>query len=226
VPAAHGISVFSILSMRGDLMRRFSGILCVVAMISAGLCWMVYRSVREQAARAAPDAVGALRPERPHDDAASPQLLAMQRELAELRHQVRAQAQREPGETPPAEPPRARDPRTDPEARAESERARHEAIAGVDAAFRGEAMDPRWSATASSTIQTAFASDDKLRPLARGVECRSRTCRVEIADDGSAELNKGLPEIAMRVGRELPNAVYDRVQGADGTPRQIIYFSR
>lgn len=206
-------------------MRRFSGILCVVATLSAGLCWMVYQSVREQVARAAPDAASASR-DRPHDDAVTPQLLALQRELVELRRQVRAQAQRGTDEPPPPVPARDRDPRTDPEARAEYERARREAIAGVDAAFRGEATDPRWSATASSAIQAVFATDDRLRPLARGVECHARTCRVEIADDGSGELNKGLPEIAMRVGRELPNAVYDRVQGADGTPRQIIYFSR
>src|SRR4051812_15142925 len=135
-------------------MRRFSGILWVVAALGAGLCWVVFRAVHDPPARAAPEGAGAARPEPAHGGAAVQQIRALQRELVELRHQVSGQTQRGSGEPAQADPVRARDPRTDPDARAEYVRARREAIAGVEAAFRGEATQPRWSATASSAIQT------------------------------------------------------------------------
>ncbi|HEX7836019.1 MAG TPA: hypothetical protein VF469_01085 [Kofleriaceae bacterium] len=205
-------------------MRRSFGVLCVAAALGVGLCWTVYRSVRgEAASRPTTGSAGASRPE---DDATPSQVAELRRELGELRRQVWAQGQRAGGEPSRGEAARARDPRTDPEARAEYERARREAIAGVEAGFRGEATDPRWSPAASTAVQAVLAADDKLRSLAREVECRSRTCRVEIADDGTGELDKVLPEFTVRVGQDLSSAVYDRAQGADGVPRRILYLSR
>jgi hypothetical protein len=206
-------------------MRRFSGILWVAMTLGVGLCWMVCRSVRDEAAtHAATDAPGASRSEL-SAEVAPAQLAELRRELAALRHELAAQGRRTAGASIDMST-RTRPSRTDTDVRAEYERARREAIAGVDAAFRGEARDPRWSATASSAIQTALATDDKLRPLAREIECRSQTCRVEIAEDGAGELDRMLPDIVLRVGRDLPSALYDRAQGADGTTHQIIYLSR
>lgn len=205
-------------------MKRFSRVLWLAAALGAGLCWTVYRSGGDQVvARGTPGSTGASRP----GDAATPsQLAELRRELGELRRQVWTQGQRGPASEPPrGDPAGTRDPRTDPEARAEYERARREAIAGVDAAFRGEAEDPRWAGSAASAIQAALAADDRLRLLVRGVECRSRTCRVEIADDGAAGLDKVLPELTLRVGQGLSSAVYDRVEGPEGA-RRIIYLSR
>jgi hypothetical protein len=196
----------------------------VCATLGVGLCWIAYRSVGgEVVSRPNIRSAGTSRPD---DDPAPAQVAELRRELHELRSQVWAQGRQAAGESPGAEASRARDPHTDAEARAEYERARREAIAGVEAAFRGEAMDPQWSSSASAAVQTALAIDDKLRALTRGIECRSRTCRVEIADDGSGELDKTLPEVAMHLTQDLSSAVYDRSQGADGAPRRIIYLSR
>ena len=114
----------------------------------------------------------------------------------------------------------------DPEARAEVERKYQAYIAGVDAAFRQEATEPRWSSAASAAVHKVIAGDDDLRPLARGVECRSHTCRVEIADDGSGKLGKLLPMFAQQVGQELPSVLANRVENAGDTATVVLYMSR
>jgi len=58
------------------------------------------------------------------------------------------------------------------------------------------------------------------------VECRSRTCRLELADDGSGKLGKILPVFAQQVGRELPSIAYDRIVDASGTATMVLYMAR
>jgi len=99
-------------------------------------------------------------------------------------------------------------------------------MAGIGDAFRNEATDPRWSSSTSSVVQAALVADNDLRSLARGVECRSRTCRVEIADDGSVKLGKILPMFAQQVGRELPSVAAERVEDAGGAATMVLYMSR
>jgi hypothetical protein len=98
-------------------------------------------------------------------------------------------------------------------------------MAGVDAAFRAESTDP-WSSTASSIVRTALAVDGDLRPLARNVECRSRTCRVEIADDSPGKLGVLLPMFAQRVGEQLPSVLVDRIASPTGAATIVLYLSR
>jgi hypothetical protein len=99
-------------------------------------------------------------------------------------------------------------------------------VDGVAAAFRGEVADAGWSTTASSAIQAAIAGDEALTPLARGVECRSRTCRVELVDDGSGRLVQALPMFIHHLGRDLPRVTVDRVEGTGGPAAMVLYMSR
>jgi hypothetical protein len=214
-----------------DSMKRSRGLLTITALLGVGLCGIVVRSVYTSAE--APTESGLAPAKQPASGAAaseSAELAEMRREIAQLRRQVWTQEQRQaaagPGKAEAQDPAAAKDPRTDPEARAEQERKYREYMAGVDAAFRKETTDPRWSSATSSAVQTALIADNDLRPLARGVECRSHTCRVEIADDGSGKLGKILPMFAQQVGQELPSVVANRVEDAGGAATMVLYMFR
>jgi len=212
-------------------MKRSHGFLTITVLLGVGLCGVVYRAVRTSAET--PDENGLAATKQPVGGAAtqeSAELAELRREMAQLRRQVLTQGQRlaagDPAKAEAQDPAAAKDPRTDPQARAEQERKYRDYMAGVDAAFRKETTDPRWSSATSSVVQTALIADNDLRPLARGVECRSHTCRVEIADDGSGKLGKIIPIFAQQVGQELPSLVANRVEDAGGAATMILYLSR
>lgn len=110
--------------------------------------------------------------------------------------------------------------------RAEQEREYRAYMAGVDAAFRAEPTDPPWSSATSLIVRTALSGDGDLRRLARNVECHSRTCRVEIADDGPGKLGVLLPMFTQQVGDQLPSAVADRIVNPAGGATIVLYMSR
>lgn len=212
-------------------MKRSHGLLTITALLGVGLCGVVYRSVRTGAEAPAGSSLAPAK--QPVGGATTPEsteLAEMRREMAQLRRQVWAQEQRlaaaDPAMANAQDSAAAKDPRTDPEARAEQERRYREFMASVDAAFRKETTDPRWSSATSSVVQTALIADNDLRPLARGVECRSHTCRVEIADDGSGKLGKILPVFAQQVGQDLPSVITHRVEDAGGVATMVLYMSR
>ena len=209
-------------------MKRLLAFLTVTVLLGIGLYSTVYRSVHT-GTEAPTDRDGASAKRSPATPE-SAELAELRQELTQLKRQMWTQGQgvsaTDPAKADAHDPAGAKDPRTDPEARAEQERKYREYMASVDAAFRNEATDPRWSSATSSVVQTALTADSDLRPLARGVECRSRTCRVEIADDGSGKLGKLLPMLAQKVGRELPSVTADRVQEAGGAVTMVLYMSR
>src|SRR3954466_15089669 len=198
-------------------MSRSRGVLIAIAGgVVAGILYLTVRGDDRPGERAAaPAAAGA--------PIAVSDVAELRSELAQLRRQVRAQVRAQettrvvPDERlaapAPADP---KDSRRDPDAAAEAVR-KHEAyLAGVDTSFHDEALDPGWSATAAGAIHEALASDRQLGPLARSVECRSHSCRVEPADDGTGTLGKNVPMLALRVGPGLPSMVARQIDGADG----------
>jgi hypothetical protein len=203
-------------------MKRSRRVLAVAAVLVVGLCIAVYRAVQVSAqpvtsAAAAPHPVVA-------GGAESAEVGELRQELFRLRHQVASQEMR----LVTADPAKAQAaaPDTGPDARAEAERKRKDYVAGIDAAFRKEAQDPQWSAATTSTVQSALAVDEELRSAGRGVECRSQTCRVEIADDGSGKLGKALPMFVHHVGPTLPTMTADRVVDGNGRATMVLYLSR
>jgi len=206
-------------------MKRSTGFVAVSLLLGITL-FGVYRAVRTSAA--SPTEGGA--PPATQATGTNPEaadIAALRSQVAQLSRLVRAQGQ-SLASAPPAkaDDPDAKDPRSDPEARAAAQRAYHDYIAGIEAAFRKEARDPRWSSATSAAVQTALVTDDELRRLTRGVDCRSRTCRVEIADDGSGSLGKLLPMFAQHVGKELPSVAFDRVEDPSGATTMVLYMTR
>ena len=210
-------------------MRRSHGFLVMTIVLGAGGLG-VYRAVHDGVDLPEP---GPASP-RPRAGAAttadSAELAELRRELVQLRHQVWTQGQRMPTTDPASAgtPDRAttRGARTDPEARAEHERRYREYMAGIAAAFHQEIPDPRWSAATTEVVQAALAADSDVRPLARGVECRAHTCRVELADDGSGSLGKLVPMFAQQVSESLPSATAERIEDASGAATMVLYLTR
>lgn len=159
----------------------------------------------------------------------SAELAELRQEVALLKLQVRSQGQK------PAEQPRKADaqdasarmdPASDPDLRAEQERQHRDYMAGVDAAFRKEPIDATWSSATASGVRAAIATDDELRRLVGDVECRSRTCRVVIAETDSGRMNKSFMTFIHRLGAALPSVAADRLEDASGAARMILYMSR
>jgi len=200
---------------------------------SCGLVYLLARTAISEPATEHPVeqlVAGAVTPE-------ARELAELQREMARLRVQVWNQGQRltadpakvvayDPATTQAPDPSTAQDPRINPEARAEQERQYHEYMAGVEDAFRNEVRDLQWSSATSSVVRAAITGDDDLRTLARDMECRSHTCRVEIVDDGSGKLDKVLPAFTQQVGQDLPSLVADHVEDAGGGKMIVLYMSR
>jgi len=207
-------------------MKRSRGLLVITGLLGVGVCGVMLRSASTGADAERPpganrSAGGAATPE-------SVELAEMRQELAQLRAQLRNQAQRlAAGDSArEVQVPDGKNPGNDPELRADEARKHREYVTAVDVAFRNEATDPRWSSATSSTVRSVIAASDDLRPLAREVECRSRTCRVEITDDGSGKLGKLLPVFAQQVGHELPSVSADRVEDASGAATMVLYLAR
>ncbi|MES2353484.1 MAG: hypothetical protein V4568_03605 [Pseudomonadota bacterium] len=165
---------------------------------------------------------------KPMDD-----LTALREEVAVLRAEVsmlrrriptQGQAQAETEDTPAMTA--EKNARTDPLARAEAEKAHQKQMAGVEAAFRNEPNDSKWSSRAASTLQDALTGDDAARANMRNVECRSHTCRVEIIDDGSGQLAKSMPLIAQRVAQTFPTMTANQIDQGNGTSTTVLYMSR
>lgn len=211
-------------------MQRTRSRLTILALLGLGLCGVGYRVVHTADEVPGSGAIAAAA--RPLEGAATPEAAALaelRRDLAQLELRVRIH-DRKPTAAAPAGaeapgPAAIEDPHVEAEARAEEERGRRAHVAGIDTAFRGEATDPRWSSAASSVIRTAIAGDDDLRPLVRGAECRSSTCRVELADDGSGTLDRALTMFVLQVGHALPRVVVDRPADVGGRATMVLYLS-
>jgi hypothetical protein len=203
-------------------MKRPSVFVLGVAVLAAGVGTVAYRSLvgpRGRTAIGEPGAVPAL------DQA---ELASLRREVALLRAQVVLGPHLPAG--PPSgsndPPPSARRrPARDPEALAEGLRRRRALIEGLESAFLGEATDPSWSVATSAAVRAALAADEVGLP-ARGVDCRSRTCRVEIPDDGSGRVAETLALFANELAATLPNMVAHQMVDASGTATTFLYLTR
>jgi hypothetical protein len=161
------------------------------------------------------------------------ELVALRKEVALLRRAVAAVQRQRPaarqaasGVAAEKEDSAVPDPRTEQATRAAADRARHQQIAEVEANFRHEPTDPQWAATAGEAVQAALASTDTLQDLLLGLDCHTHTCRVELAQDDTGELEKGLPLVLMQLAPTLPSGRANYVEAGAGGKTMILYLSR
>jgi hypothetical protein len=148
-------------------------------------------------------------------------------EVSALRQQWRVQGSRQAVVTGGGEEDPAHNLRPDPATQAEAERRRQEQMAVLETTFRQEPSDYRWSSQATLAVQEALASNETAQAAVRDIECRSRTCRVEIADDGTGMmLANFMPMFALQVASVLPSITANYVKGDNGETTMILYLSR
>jgi len=210
-------------------MKRSHGLFLIVALLGIGVVLSSTHINAEppEGANSAPSVAGVAAGRE------ADQLASLQREIVQLRGQVRAQGERlASAATAPVIQGNSQatadrgDPRTEAERRQEEERSHREYIAGIDAAFRKEAAEPGWAAATSAAVQAAITETGELPQLAQSVECRSNMCRVEFTDDGSGKLASILPMFTMRVVQQLPSIDARRIEDASGTATMVLYMSR
>ncbi|MBT2746618.1 MULTISPECIES: hypothetical protein [unclassified Lysobacter] len=141
------------------------------------------------------------------------QIAALQAQIDKLRTQTAAQ--RLHGDAAPADQKRA----------IEEDSRRHAAfVAGLQAAFGRERVDPRWAPTATTRLRDAINHDATMRGAMRNVECRATTCRVQVSDDGRGSVNKNLPLWSQQLSDLLPRMVGQSVVGANGQTETVLYL--
>lgn len=144
---------------------------------------------------------------------------ALRQQLATARAQAPAGSTAAPAAAAMPAEPRARD---DPAAFAEAERA---TVTALESTFRREATDPRWSRENAALLQQALTAGASGAVRVGAVECRSRTCRVEIPDDGSGEAGDVLALLSERVGERLPTLSSARIEQGNGSATTVLYLS-
>lgn len=114
----------------------------------------------------------------------------------------------------------------DPEGIRGAEQERHARMASVEGAFLNEPRDPIWSSNMASTIRDAAKTDDTMRRVLGNVDCRSRTCRVELAEDAVGGVGQNVALFLMNLGSAAGSTVTDRVEQTNGSKTTILYVSR
>lgn len=121
----------------------------------------------------------------------------------------------------PPEQPRSV-PARDSEERLAWEAERKVMIAALEANFQTEVRDAEWSSRTSSSIRDLADKRGAAPKILRDVDCRSKTCRIEVIEDASSasELHEFLVDCSM----VFPEIVADHVVGADNQSSYVMYF--
>lgn len=173
----------------------------------------------------------------PAEDAANPAIADLQRRVAQLDAETAALRQRlsalavaaaQPAAAgQPAAPAATRPSRRDAPPPASETQAADRALAeSREAAFRTEALDASWSTTTVSKLQQALGAADAGALTVRSLECRSRSCRVEIAAADAQQFDAFMPGFANRIAATLGSIAASPVDGADGTQAMLLFLSR
>ncbi len=111
----------------------------------------------------------------------------------------------------------------DPETREEAEQQRQETLRVMETDFRREPTDSRWVSTTTAAIQDALTGIDEIQGSARNIECRSQTCRVELAGDREM-LARFVSDFVLRIGSLLPSITANQIDNGDDATL-ILYLS-
>lgn len=98
-------------------------------------------------------------------------------------------------------------------------------MTGVAQSFAAERVESAWANRASSRIDTQFIEDEALRGMSHNAQCRERTCRVEIEDDGSGRLPQSVPRLALGLVDVLPSFTAEQIDRGGGRVSLVLYMS-
>ena len=148
------------------------------------------------------------------------ELALLRREVAELRRRLDG--------GPTASPARAAaDAPTETISTAEAQRVETQRIDTQEDGFRRETVDVAWTHGAVARVRAAMAEARQgIEQQLRSVECRSRSCRVEVMAGGAEALEQQLPLIVGQLGQTLPNITVGRIDQGNGQQATVLYLSR
>jgi len=101
-----------------------------------------------------------------------------------------------------------------------------ERAASVAANFRSEPLDPPFALTTADSLRGVLASDELAKMSVQTIDCRAKTCRVEIEDDGSGIVPLTLPMLMARMADTLPNVSAQRLEQPNGRATMVLYMSK
>jgi hypothetical protein len=151
------------------------------------------------------------------------ELAQMQGQLLALR--ARVAEQKAPEAAVATVQPEALDPETLREQREASTQRWKEHMVEVAAAFEQEVLDRDFATTTTDAVGGAIKNDPVLQKVAGKLDCRSRTCRLEIHDSKSSEVSRQLPIFLQSIGRTLRRAQADYVDGENGQKTVVLYLT-
>jgi hypothetical protein len=98
-------------------------------------------------------------------------------------------------------------------------------LAKITEEFAKEPSDSNWSSARKSKIRELTERSESMRYAVRNVDCRSRTCRVEMIDDLTANPGENLSLFISELSVTLPKITTDWAKAPDGTSRYILFMS-
>lgn len=113
-----------------------------------------------------------------------------------------------------------------PEELARQKQEWHDRMAETALNYEAEVRDPAWARETHAAITQALERLPAVSKGVQSVECRSETCRIEVANDHQPGFDKELPLLPLSVTGRLPTTRYDYVTQPDGSAHTILYLSR
>jgi hypothetical protein len=121
------------------------------------------------------------------------------------------------------------DTRTPPTA-AESDAKRQRASVAIEREYASEPIDARWSGTTTQLVQDAIvdvAAGGAPMPQSAQVDCRSRTCRIALTLDDTAEIGMFTDNLLVGLAAKLPSTRMIEAPSPDGHGMTVsIYASK
>lgn len=153
------------------------------------------------------------------------QLWSLRQEIFSLKSDIKKNAQAAEGGS--LAEGRKKEPVDPAQQREKAAKARQAKLDALESSFRSESEDPGWSSATLAMLQTNVNNDEALRASTHHIECRSKTCRVEISDAGSnGKVSDSIVALMKQVSQTLPAISASRIDEGDGSSSMVIFMSR
>ena len=101
-----------------------------------------------------------------------------------------------------------------------------ERLARIEAQFRAEPLDMAWSRGALERLRAAVTeSGEGVSQRLLNVECRSRSCRLEIAADAAQPVDDTFPRLASRLGSTFTTTNSVHIDQGDGRQVGVLFLT-
>jgi hypothetical protein len=95
----------------------------------------------------------------------------------------------------------------------------------VATAFQAELRDQQWARSQTALLEERFVGDEPMRAALKNIDCRSKTCRIDMVDDRKGKFDRGLPLFLQKLGSAFPSGQASTVDNPDGTRSVSVYLS-